>query len=75
MEIEAKLTVSLKQLIETTCQRKRVTSLWLQGKIGHLDQQIQFSFLTQLKKYFAENNFYLKISNPTRLNAVLCNLV
>ena len=49
--------------------------MWLQGKIGHLDQQIQFSFLTQLKKYFAENNFYLKISNPTRLNAVLCNLV
>lgn len=64
MDIEAKLTVSLKQLIETTCQRKRVIPLWLQGKTGHFGQQIQFSFLTQLKKYFVENNCYLQISNP-----------
>lgn len=46
MQIGAKLTVSLKQLIETTHQKKKVTPLWLQGKIGHFGQQFQFSFLT-----------------------------
>lgn len=65
MEIEAKLTVSLKQLIETTCQGKRVTPSWLQEKNRSLWPADSVFISDPIKKYFVENSCYLQINKTT----------